>query len=96
MATVIRLKRGGRAHSPYYRVVVVDSRNRLTGAVLEELGVYHPCAKPEPTIDIDAAKTIEWLSKGARPSDTVRTVLKNKGIMAAFTQQKTAKTSAGA
>ena len=49
MATVIRLQRGGRTHAPYYRVVVMDSRNRTRGAVVDQIGTYHPCAKPEPT-----------------------------------------------
>ncbi len=84
MATVIRLQRGGRSHAPYYRVVVMDSRNRTRGRVIDDIGVYHPCAKPEPLDEIDATKALAWLSKGARPSDTVRAVLAKKGIMAQF------------
>ena len=82
MATVIRLQRGGRTHAPYYRVVVMDSRNRTRGAVVDQIGTYHPCAKPEPTSDIDADKAVAWLNKGAQPSDTVRAVLTKKGIIA--------------
>ena len=82
MATVIRLQRGGRTHSPYYRVVVMDSRNRTRGSIVEQIGTYHPCAKPEPTTEIDAERALAWLSKGAQPSDTVRSVLTKKGIMA--------------
>ncbi|MCH8203710.1 MAG: 30S ribosomal protein S16 [Candidatus Hydrogenedentes bacterium] len=82
MATVIRLKRGGRTHAPYYRVVVMDSRAKLTGRVIEELGIYHPCARPEPLMEIEEDRALDWLSKGARPSDTVRSILSKKGIMA--------------
>ena len=48
MATVIRLKRGGRTHEPYYRVVVLDSRSKLTGRGIEELGIDQPFARPGP------------------------------------------------
>lgn len=82
MATVIRLKRGGRTHEPYYRVVVMDSRSKLTGRVIEELGIYQPCARPEPLMEIEEDRALEWLSKGAQPSDTVRNILSKKGIMA--------------
>ena len=82
MATVIRLKRGGRTHAPYYRVVVMDSRGKMTGRVIEELGIYHPCARPEPLAEVKEDRALEWLSKGARPSDTVRNILTSKGIMA--------------
>ena len=46
MATVIRMKRGGRTHAPYYRVVVMDGRSRTKGRVIEEIGVYHPAPGP--------------------------------------------------
>ena len=82
MATVIRLQRGGRTHAPYYRVVVMDSRNRTRGSIVDQIGTYHPCAKPEPTTEIDAEKAIAWLNKGAQPSETVRSVLTKYGIMA--------------
>ncbi len=88
MATVIRLKRGGRTHAPYYRVVVTDSRAKITGRVIEELGVYHPCARPEPRIELKNDRALEWLSKGAKPSDTVRNLLSDAGVMAEFAQSK--------
>jgi small subunit ribosomal protein S16 len=84
MATVIRMKRGGRTHAPYYRVVVIDSRNRALGPEIEEIGVYHPCARPKPRVEIDGRKALVWLYKGARPSDTVRNLLSNQGVMKAF------------
>jgi small subunit ribosomal protein S16 len=88
MATVIRLKRGGRTHAPYYRVVVMDSRTRARGHETDSLGVYHPCARPEPVVEVDKAKALDWLIKGARPSDTVRTILSQNGVMAAFAAGK--------
>ena len=84
MATVIRLKRGGRSHSPYYRIVVMDSRDRTRGAEVDSLGVYHPCARPKPISEVDALKALDWLGKGARPSDTARSVLSKLGIMKHF------------
>lgn len=85
MPTVIRLKRGGRTHAPYYRLVVVDSRAKITGRVIEELGYYHPCARPEPKIEVKAERALAWLALGAQPSDTVRSLLKRKGIWAQHT-----------
>lgn len=82
MATVIRLQRGGRTHAPYYRMVVMDGRKRTRGRVVDQLGVYHPCARPEPIIEVDEAKALQWLSKGAVPSDTVRSVFSRRGLMA--------------
>jgi small subunit ribosomal protein S16 len=84
MATVIRMKRGGRTHAPYYRVVVIDSRSRTRGREVDQIGFYHPCARPEPVAEIDSEKALAWLSKGARTTDTVRDVLSKKGVMAAF------------
>jgi len=84
MSVAIRLKRGGRAHAPYYRIVVTDSRNRATGRVIEEIGLYHPVARPEPRTEVDKRKALEWLYKGAKPSDTARDVLSKHGVMEAF------------
>ena len=93
MATVIRLKRGGRSHAPYYRVVVTDSRKKDTGRVLEEVGVYQPCARPEPIVEVKEDRVLEWLGKGARPSETVKNILKQKGINAKFAAPKAAAAS---
>jgi len=83
MATVIRLKRGGRTHAPYYRIVVLDSRTTGKGRVIDQIGVYQPCARPDPVIEVDNQKALDWLAKGAQPSNTVRTVLSKRGITAA-------------
>ena len=81
MPTVIRMKRGGRTHAPYYRVVVTDSRAKDTGKVIEELGIYHPCARPEPKVELNEERALSWLSTGAQPSDTVRDLLSKAGVM---------------
>ncbi|MCC6143002.1 MAG: 30S ribosomal protein S16 [Candidatus Hydrogenedentes bacterium] len=84
MPTTIRLKRGGRTHSPYYRIVVIDSRNRNRGREVDIIGVYHPVSKPEPLTRVDVQKALEWLRKGAQPSDTARNVLARLGVMKHF------------
>ena len=84
MATVIRLQRGGRTHAPYYRVVVMDSRDRTRGRVIYEIGVYHPCARPQALAEIDKEKALKWLGEGAQLSSTARSVLTKHGVMAAF------------
>lgn len=84
MATAIRMKRGGRTHAPYYRIVVMDSRLRSRGAEIEVLGTYHPCSKPKPSTKIDAHKALDWLRKGAVLSDTARCVFRKAGIMKHF------------
>jgi small subunit ribosomal protein S16 len=82
MATIIRLKRGGRTHAPYYRVVVADSRNATTGSIIEELGIYHPCSRPEPKLEIDADKALKWMAKGVTLSDTIHSLFSKKGLLA--------------
>jgi len=86
MATAIRMRRGGRTHSPYYRIVVIDSRHRDRGPEIDTLGVYHPCARPEPVSEVDVLKTLDWLNKGAQPSDTAKSVLRKLGVMKHFAE----------
>ena len=62
--------------------MVVDSRAKATGRVIEEIGVYHPCARPEPVVEVNEARALDWLAKGAQPSDTARNILTQKGLMA--------------
>ena len=93
MATVIRLKRGGRAHAPYYRVVVMDSRDRANGRVIDELGVYQPCARPEPKLELDKAKALNWLGNGAQPSTTARNLLSKQGVLKDFALAKAGKSN---
>lgn len=76
----IRLRRMGAKKAPFYRVVVADSRFPRDGRFIEEIGIYNPCVEPaEVRIDADRAK--DWIQKGAQPSDTVRRLMKNAGIL---------------
>ncbi|MDD4326740.1 MAG: 30S ribosomal protein S16 [Eubacteriales bacterium] len=80
MAVKIRLKRIGAKKTPFYRVVVADSRSPRDGRFIEEIGTYNPLTDPvEVKIDADAAK--KWLSNGAQPTETVRALLKKQGVI---------------
>ncbi|HWX25796.1 MAG TPA: 30S ribosomal protein S16 [Vicinamibacteria bacterium] len=73
----IRLRRTGTTKRPYYRVVVADSRAWRDGRFVEVLGHYDPRTSPA-VVKIDAERAQYWIGKGARPSDTVRSLLKTK------------------
>ena len=78
MAVKIRLKRMGKIRTPYYRVVVVDSRKKRDGKVIEEIGKYHP--KEEPSvIEVTSDRAQYWLGVGAQPSEAVAALLKVTG-----------------
>lgn len=78
MAVKIRLKRMGKIRAPYYRVVVVDSRKKRDGRVIEEIGKYHP--KEEPSlIDVTSERAQYWLGVGAQPTEAVEALLKVTG-----------------
>lgn len=83
MAVRIRLKRLGKIHAPFYRVVVVDSRKRRDGRVIEEIGHYDPLQNPS-LIEIHSERAQHWLSVGAQPSDQVRRLLVLTGDIAKF------------
>jgi len=85
VATTIRLTRMGRKKRPYYRVVVADSRMPRDGRFIEILGVYDPLAET-PVIKIDENKALNWLSKGAQVSDTVKQLFKKSGVMKRFNE----------
>ncbi len=76
----IRLKRMGAKKTPFYRVVVADSRYPRNGRFIEEIGTFDPKTDPS-TINIDAEKAQKWLATGAQPTDTVRALLKVSGII---------------
>lgn len=80
MAVKIRLRRMGAKRSAFYRLVVADSRFPRDGRFIEELGYYNPNTNPA-TIKIDEEKALDWLGKGAQPSDTVKSLLEKQGIM---------------
>ena len=76
----IRLRRMGAKKAPYYRIVVADSRSPRDGRCIEEIGTYNPLAQPA-TITVDAEKAQAWIKNGAQPTDTVRGLLKNAGVV---------------
>lgn len=80
MAVKIRLARRGRRKKPFYHIVVADARAPRDGKFIENIGSYNPMTKPA-TIDIDRDKALEWLMKGAQPTDTARAILRFKGVM---------------
>ncbi len=80
MAVKIRLRRMGAKKSPFYRIVVADSRFPRDGRYIEQLGIYDPMKEPAE-IKIDAEKAKEWIANGAQPTDTVKGILKNEGII---------------
>ena len=80
MAVKIRLRRMGAKKVPFYRVVVADSRYPRDGRFIEEVGTYNPLTEPA-SFNVDAEKVQKWISNGAQPTDTVKRLLKNKGII---------------
>ena len=76
----IRLRRMGDKKAPYYRVVVADARAPRDGRCIEEIGTYNPLTNPA-TIAIDVEKSQTWIKNGAQPTDTVRGLLKNAGVL---------------
>jgi len=78
VAVKIRLKRMGKIRAPFYRVVVADSRKKRDGAVIEEIGKYHPTENPS-FIEIQSERALYWLGVGAQPSEQVAALLKITG-----------------
>ena len=76
----IRLRRMGAKKAPFYRIVVADSRSPRDGRCIEEIGTYNPLTNPV-TLTVDAEKVQTWIKNGAQPTDTVRGLLKNAGVL---------------
>lgn len=87
MAVKIRLNRMGAKKNPFYRIVVADSRAPRDGRFIEILGNYDPTKEDAP-VNIDEAKVIDWMTKGAQPTDTVRSILRKQGVMKKFADSK--------
>ena len=85
----IHLRRTGAKKDPHYRVVVADSRAARDGAFIEILGHYHPRYQPAKVV-LDVQKTKDWIAKGAQPSDTVKSLLKQIEVGTVETQQPVA------
>jgi len=80
MAVKIRLQRQGRKKTPYYYVVIADSRSPRDGKFIERIGTYNPNTNPA-TIDLNGDKALAWMEKGAIPTDTVHRILSYKGVL---------------
>ncbi len=79
MAVKMRLSRKGRAKAPFYHIVIADARSPRDGKFIEKIGTYNPMTKPA-TIEIDRNAAYDWLTKGAQPTDTVKAILRFKGV----------------
>ncbi len=80
MATKIRLQRHGAKKRPFYQVVIADERSRRDGRFIENVGYYDPTKNPA-ILKLNVEKVIDWLGKGAQPTDTVNQILKKEGIL---------------
>ncbi|MBM3414501.1 MAG: 30S ribosomal protein S16 [Bacteroidetes bacterium] len=80
MSAKIRLQRQGSKKRPFYFIVVADSRSPRDGKFIQKLGTYNPLTIPA-TVQLDRQKALEWLNKGATPTDTVRRILSFKGVL---------------
>lgn len=80
MSVKIRLKKFGAKARPFYRIVIMDTRAPRDSRTIDEIGLYHPIETEDKQIRIDEEKAKLWLSRGAQPSDTVRSLLNKKNI----------------
>ena len=80
MPTMIRLSRHGKTHKAFYHIVVADGRAPRDGRFIEKIGTYNPIANPAE-IDLDFDRALDWIQKGAQPTNTARTILSLKGVL---------------
>ncbi|MBS5737449.1 MAG: 30S ribosomal protein S16 [Clostridiales bacterium] len=80
MSVKIRLRRMGSKKAPFYRVVVADSRYPRDGRFIEEIGTYNPLSEPS-AVNIDGEKAKKWLKNGAQPTDVVKRLFKENGVL---------------
>lgn len=80
MSVKLRLARRGRKKKPFYHIVVADARAPRDGRFIEKIGSYNPLTVPA-TIELDSDRAFDWLQKGAQPTDTVRSILRFKGVL---------------
>ncbi|MBR7136280.1 MAG: 30S ribosomal protein S16, partial [Clostridia bacterium] len=90
MAVKMRLTRMGDKKSPFYRIVVVDSRVARDGKYIDKIGHYNPIANPAEVV-INADKAKDWLAKGVQPTETVKSLLVNAGVIEKPTKLSPAK-----
>lgn len=86
----LRLKRMGKKGRPFYRIVAADSRSPRDGRIIEEVGTYNPIAA-ENQVSLKKDVVLKWLSNGAQPTDTVRSILSKEGVLKEFHESKMAK-----
>ncbi len=87
MAVKIRLQRHGKKGQPFYHIVIADARAARDGKFIEKLGTYNPLTQPA-TIVVDADRVCKWLKDGAQPTDTVRSLLRYKGVLYKYHLQR--------
>ncbi len=90
MAVKLRLKRMGSKQKPFYRIVAADSRSPRDGKFIETIGTYNPIGT-EAEVKVNEELALKWLANGAIPTDTVRNLLKDAGIMKKFHESKMSK-----
>ena len=83
----LRSQRYGSKKNPFYRIVATDSRNPRDGRYIEVIGTYNPLTNPA-TIKFDTEKVMKWLKAGAKPSDTVKSLLTKEGLIVKFLEEK--------
>ena len=91
MAVKLRLTRLGKTKQPTYRIVAIDSRTKRDGKYIELIGTYNPLTQPNQ-VKINEEVALKWLGEGAIPSDTVKNLFKEAGIMKKFAESKNKKT----
>ena len=80
MSVKMRLRRMGTKKAPFYRIVVADSRSPRDGKFIEEIGYYNPLTEPVE-VKVNEEKVSQWLSNGAQPTETVKRLLTNAGLI---------------
>ena len=90
MAVKLRLMRMGAKKRPFYRIVATDSRSRRDGEYLELVGTYNPI-NSEKDVKINEEVALKWLNNGAQPTDTVKNIFRQEGIMKEFAESKVKK-----
>lgn len=86
----LRLQRFGSKKSPFYRIVATDSHNPRDGRFIEVVGTYNPLAEPAQ-VSFDEEKALKWLANGAKPTDTVKSFLKEQGLLNKLAEKKASK-----
>ena len=86
----LRLTRMGKKGAPFYRIVAADSRSPRDGRFIEQIGTYNP-TKAEEKVTLDKELAKKWLSNGAQPTDTVRSILSHEGVLKEMHEAKSSK-----